>query len=413
MPSAVVTPQILDRATVTSTRWPPVIWAALIGTFVVRACGFAYPFLPYHLADIGLSSRVTAWIVACFGAGWLVGQVGGGWLSDRIGQRATLVSAMAAATVVLPILSEVRTTAALLAASFLTGAVYDAARPVITALVEDTFPTRSQQVLVNGWRHFAVNIGAAVTGALGGYVAATVGLSALFWINALACASFGLAALLLLPARPASSVSTGPTGDRRYARALKDPRLWLLSLASLFALICAGSVFTALPMLMTFDGLDVSAYGWTQVANAVAVLVLSPFLTPWLSRRANHAKPMTGLLATSSLLLGLGMGLAGIADTTIGFCLAAAAAVPGEIVLFVAAGDLVSRIAPAGAIGQYAGLWGTNLALAVIAAPLLAGWSLNHGGGITAAWTICTAGALGAILCWPLHMKIRSTKDNA
>ncbi|MFD4948876.1 MFS transporter [Streptomyces sp. NPDC058409] len=55
------------------------------------------PFLPYHLDSLGFSTRTTGWIVAAFGAGYLIGQIACGWLSDRIGQRATLVTAMAAA----------------------------------------------------------------------------------------------------------------------------------------------------------------------------------------------------------------------------------------------------------------------------------------------------------------------------
>ncbi|MFS0691768.1 MFS transporter [Streptomyces nitrosporeus] len=406
MPSAVVSPQATTTTPAENRRWPPIIWAALIGTFAIRALGFAYPFLPYHADSLGFSAQTTGWVVASFGAGWLIGQVGGGWLSDRIGPRATLAYAMATAAVILPILAELRSPTGLITAALLTGVVYDAARPVITTLIDDTFPTKAQQVLVNGWRHFAVNIGAALTGSLGGYLAATAGLPTLFWVNALACAMFGVAAVLLLPPY---TRRTGPEATKTgYTHAVRDARLWLLSLASLCALICAGSVFTALPMLMSYDDLDATAYGWTQVANAAAVLILSPFMTPWLSRRAAHGGPMTGLLATSALLLGAGMGLAGLADSTAGYCLAAAAAVPGEIILFIAAGDLVSRLAPPGAHGRYAGLWGSNLALAVIAAPLLAAWSLSHGGGVTATWTICGAGALGAVLCWPLHSSIRT-----
>ncbi|WP_442271638.1 hypothetical protein [Streptomyces sp. M-16] len=99
---------------------------------------------------------------------------------------------------------------------------------------------------------------------------------------------------------------------------------------------------------------------------------------------------MTGSLAASSLLIG--MGLASLADSMSGYCLAAAAAVPGEIILFIAARDLVSRLAPPGARGRYAGLWGSNLALAVV----------------TATWVICGTGVLGAVLCWPLHSSIRT-----
>ncbi|MFF1717469.1 MFS transporter [Streptomyces sp. NPDC058268] len=376
----------------------------LIGSFAVRGFGFAYPFLPYHLDGLGLSTHTTGWIVAAFGTGWLIGQVACGWLSDRIGYRATLVTAMAAAAAALPILAELRATVAVFAATLLVGMVYDAARPVVSAVIAETMDTESEQALINGWRHFAINTGAALTGALGGYLVGKAGTAALFWANAVACALFGIAALYFLPAQHAGAVSRRPpTG---YREALRDGRLWLLSLSSLCALICAGGVFTALPILMTADGLNAAAYGWTQVANAGAVLVLSPLLTPWLSRRAGAERPMTGLLGASAVVLGAGLGVAGLADSTIGYGLAAVLAVPGEIVLFIAAGDLVTRISPPQSRGLYAGLWGSNLATAIIVAPVMTVWALDHGGGLTASALSVGTGLLGAVLCWPLHRRL-------
>ncbi|MFE4335372.1 MFS transporter [Streptomyces sp. NPDC056831] len=395
------------------SRWPPAIWAVLIGCFAVRGLGFAYPFLPYHLDSLGFSTRTTGWIVAAFGAGYLIGQIACGWLSDRIGQRATLVTTMAAAAVILPALAELRSTAGIFVAAYLTGLVYDAARPVVSAVIADAIPTEAEQARVNGWRHFAINSGAALTGALGGFLAVHIGTGALFWANAAACAAFGVVALRFLPGR---SIHAHPRVERsgysEAGEALRDGRLWLLSLASLCALICAGGVFTALPILMTADGLDAAAYGTTQVANGTAVVLLSPLLTPWLSDRASAKRPMTGLLAASGLILGVAMGAAGLSDSTLSYSLAATLAVPGEILLFIAAGDLVTRIAPPQSRGLYAGLWGTNLAMAIMIAPVMTAWALDHGGELTASAVSFGTGLVGAALCWPLHFSFPEIKTS-
>ncbi|MCX5103492.1 MFS transporter [Streptomyces sp. NBC_00439] len=382
----------------------------LIGSFVVRGLGFSYPFLSYHLDGLGFSTSTTGWIVAAFGAGYLIGQIACGWLSDRIGQRATLVTAMAAAAVFLPALGELRSTTGVFVAAYLTGVIYDAARPVVSAVIADAIPTEAEQARVNGWRHFAINSGAALTGALGGYLAVRIGTGALFWINAAACAAFGFVALCFLPGR---HVAVHPQAERTgYGEALRDGRLWLLSLASLCALICAGGVFTALPILMTADGLDAAAYGTTQVANGTAVVLLSPLLTPWLSHRAGAKSPMTGLLAASGLILGVAMGAAGLSDSTLSYSFAAALAVPGEILLFIAAGDLVTRIAPPQSRGLYAGLWGTNLAMAIMIAPVMTAWALDHGGDLTASAVFFGIGLVSAALCWPLHSSIHEVKTS-
>jgi hypothetical protein len=162
-------------------------------------------------------------------------------------------------------------------------------------------------------------------------------------------------------------------------------------------------MFSSLPMLMTADGLDAAAYGWTQVASATVVVLLTPVLMPVLSRKAAGPTAMIGPFALSSLILGVGMGAAGLASTTLGYSLAAGGAVIGEVLLFVAASDLVNRISPPGARGLYAGAWGAQMALAIIAAPLLSAWAIRTGGGQLVACTTLATGLLGAVLCVPLR----------
>lgn len=381
----------------------------MAGTFLVRGLGFTYPFLPYHLNDLHLSTRTVSTVLAVFGAGWLLGSVMCGWLADRIGHRATLITTMLLAAVALPLLAQAQALPALLAAAFTGGIVYDAARPVFTAAIADTFPDDGARAAVNAWRHFAVNVGAAVAGTAGGMLAAPLGIPALIRVNAAACLLFALLAWRYLPAtnrpRPSSGSRAGV-----YRAALGDRGLWLLLLASLCALTCIASLFSSLPMLMAEDGLAAADYGWTQTANAGAVLLLSPLLNRWLNRQAKGGRPMTGLFAASSILLGMSMGAAGFASTTLGYAATAALAVPGEVVVFVAASDLLNRLSPPTARGLYAGIWGTTLAGAVIIAPALAGWALTHGGDQLAAATTFTVGLVGAALVWPLATLIRRAR---
>lgn len=380
--------------------WPTTIWALLTGTFIVRSAGFAYPFLSFRLDELGFSTRLVGLVLAAFGVGWLLGQLLSGWLADRLGRRTTLVASMLIAAVTLPLLAQARTPVAVLAATVVAGAVYDAHRPVVSAAIQDLIPTEAERTRVNGWRFFGINVAAALTGAVGGLLVHRIGMSTLFWINAVACLTFALIAIRFVAADPVRHTTVPSTGGRRAA--FTDVRLWLLWLASVCALVCAASVFTAMPMLMAEDGLSPAAFGWTQVANAAVVLAISPLLTPWLSRRAESDVPMLGHLAASSLILGVGMGAAGLASTTIGYSLAAALAVPGEVILFIAAGNVLNLLSPADARGFYAGVWGTGLAVAVIAAPICTAWALEVGGDHLAAVITLTTGLLGAALCLPL-----------
>ncbi|ATM24569.1 integral membrane protein (plasmid) [Streptomyces alboflavus] len=381
--------------------WPPVIWALLSITLVARSFGFAYPFLSYHLKELGFTTQAVGQALAVFGIGWLIGQMLTGWATDRFGRRRTLVASMATAAVCLPLLAQAHAFAAVCAGALIAGIVYDAARPVVSAVIADVITDDEQRAAVNGWRHGAVNIGAAITGVAGGLLAGRAGFEALFWLNAAACAACALVARHYLEAdSPAGSAPSTARGSVRAA--LHDGRLWLLWAASTAALTCLSGMFTALPLMMDADGLGADAYGWSQAANAGAVIVLTPLLTPRLSRRCGHQRPMVGMLACSALLLGLGMGSAGLADTTLGYSLAVAAAVPGEIVLFIAASDVLNKISPAPSRGLYAGIWGSSLAASVVIAPVLAAASLTAGGDGLAALTTLATGVLGAVLCLPL-----------
>lgn len=385
------------------------IWVLVVGAGAVRAAGFSYPFLAYRLSELGFSTKGVSGVLALFGLGWLVGQVLWGRLADALGRRSTLVGAMVLAAAVLPLLAVTTSPFAVGAAAVIAGVVYDAPRPVVSAVVADEVSDEAARARITGWRHFAINVGAAVTGATGGLLADHTGLPFLFWINAFACAIFAvIVGRFMGPDQPhAAGTHSGPTG---YRSVIRDVRLWLLWLTSVLAFVPIAGLFSIMPLLMERNGLSASAYGWTQVASAAAVLLLSIPLNGWLARRASSS--MVRLLAVSSLVLGAGIGSAGLASTTVQYAAAAAVAVPGEITAFVAATAVIDRIAPPHARGLYAGIWGSTLATAIICAPALAGWSLVQGGPGLVGLTTFFCGAAGAAVCLPLGLLLHERRSS-
>ncbi|MFH0246182.1 MFS transporter [Streptomyces sp. HK10] len=387
------------------TTWPAEIRALLAATFIARAIGFCYPFLPYHLDALNLDPQAIGMTLTGFGVGWLIGSVLWGWLADRIGRRDTLVTAMALAALTLALLAQAQETNSVMAAACVAGVVYDATRPVFSAAIAARYPDDESRAAVNAHRNFAVNVAAAIAGASGGLLADPIGIPGLLWANAAACAVCAFIAWTHVDPQGVRSNRTP------LQTALRDRRLWLLLTVSLATLTAAAGLFSSLPLLMTQAGMSAADYGWAQGANAVAVLALSPFMNRWLSRRAGNGQPMTGLLAGSALVLGTSMASAALASTVIGFSLSAALVVPGEIIAFVAAGDILMRIAPPGAHGLYAGVWGTTLAGAVVVAPMLATLALEQGGPDLVGASHLATGALGAALCWPLARAVRAPRQ--
>ncbi|WP_175548802.1 MFS transporter [Mangrovactinospora gilvigrisea] len=386
------------------TSWPPQVRLALAGTVLTHVLGFANAFLAYALTHRGLNSAAVSAVLSAYGAGWIAGQLAFGHLTDTLGRRRTLILANAASAVVLITLPLLHALPALLTGAFVLGAVLDGSRPAVSALINDQLADSAQRTRVNGWRHWCLNAGAALAGATGGLIADRYGYGPLFVANAASCAAFAVLAAVLLPVEPHRTRHHRHEGPG-LASLLGDDRLhWLLA-GSLCAFTCAVSLTSALPILMVQDRLPAADYGLANAANALAVLALTPPLTVVLTRRARRT-PLVADLAVGSLILGAGMGGCALAHTTPGYLTAVVAATPGEIILAVAAYDVLARIAPAHLQGRYQGALGMALASAGLLAPALTSLALHLGGRPAVGLALAALGVLGALCCLPLHHRM-------
>ncbi|MGE2724495.1 MFS transporter [Mycolicibacterium pulveris] len=384
--------------------YPPQIWLLLGGSFLVRALGFAYPFLSYFVVERGQGMTVVSFVLAAFGAGWVVGQLVCGSLVDRIGGRLTLVAAMTAAAVVLCLLTVSHGVPMLVVGAALFGLAFDAPRPVVSAAIAELIPDSAQRAKIDAFRYgWVVNAGGAITGALGGLLAIRIGVAALFLVHAAACATFAALAWWFLPGRAGSAKPSGALSG--YRQALADSRLVFVYLSSLATLTAMTAVLADMPMLMSQQGLGADAFGWAQLTNAVGVAALTPVVTPWLSKRI-AVRPRLDILVAASMWTSFCMAAAAYATTTAQFSLACLGVAAGETAWFVVAVGIVHRIAPSTRRGVYHGIWATALPAAWIVSPLLTSFSLGHGGPHMVAATTMAVGLLGAVICVPLARRL-------
>lgn len=310
-------------------RYSTVIWL-LGGNLLVRSAGFGYPFLAYHVAGRGHGAGAVGAVVAAYGLGWAVGQLLCGWLVDRVGARVTLVSTMLVAAAVLVLMAGLHTVPGLLVGAMIAGLVCDAPRPVLGAVIAELVADPQRRAQLDGWRYgWVLNIGAAITGGVGGVVAGWLDTPVLYWINGIGCAIFAGLAGRCIPADVCRRTESGlractAMSKVGYRQALSDKRLVLLAVSGLATLTTLMGFFAAVPMLMSASGLGVGAYGWVQLINALAVVAVTPLLTPWLSKQLALG-PRPDILAGAGVWVTLCMAAAGLARTTVGFSVAAAA----------------------------------------------------------------------------------------
>jgi MFS family permease len=387
-----------------------VIWVLLGGSLLLRAAGFAYPFMAYHVAARGHGPATVGVVLAVFGVGLTAGQIMSGWLVDRIGRRRTLVAAMVSAAVMLVLAAEAATLPALLAGAALIGLFCDTPRPVLGAAITELIPDPTQRAKTDAWHLcWVVNGGAAIMGGVGGVLAQSIGIPVLYWINAAASAVFALVVWCCLPRDAPRSTSSTHTG---YRQALSDVRLVLLFVSNVAALTAFINLFAAVPMIMSHRGLSVGDYAVIQLVHAVTVVAVTPPISAWVSRRV-AVSPRLDILAGGAVWMAISIAAGTLAQSTIGFAAAAAATAPGEVAGYVVAAGIVHRIAPPASCGRYHGISGAAITVAAIIAPVLASCSLRYGGQLLVAATTAAVGLAGAALCLPLARAMNRPAANA
>ncbi|MDX3075815.1 MFS transporter [Streptomyces sp. MI02-7b] len=381
-----------------------VVWTLIGASLVVKAAGFAWDYLSYYVAA-GHGTTAAGGALTLFGVGWCLGQGISGWLTDRAGQRTALAVMMTFAAAACVALTLAHSLPALLVVSVCLGLTMETYRPAVSAAINEHLLSGAARTRAQTALYWSINVGIAVCGGLGGYVAHHYGYRPLFLANAAVCAAFALLALRLLSAdRP-----TGARENITYRQVLADAALRWTATVSVAAMVCAWGLVSVLPLLMTDDGLPPTAYGTAMIANTVAVLALTPAMTRLLVGRGDTLRlsPVT-VLAAGTAILGLGLAYASFQHTVLGYSMACAVLVPGEICYSVAVGAYVSTAVPDGAVGRYQAVLSAASAAASLP-PLGIALALHAGGRPLVASILGGCAVLGVLACYPLSRALRRT----
>ncbi|MFJ4700555.1 MFS transporter [Streptomyces sp. NPDC088768] len=377
----------------------------IIGSLLVKAGGFGWDFLAYYVGDgTGHGTTAAGGALTAFGIGWCLGQASAGALTDRLGQRTALVTLMILSAGACLALTIATSLPALLAVAVCLGLTMEAHRPAVSAAINEAIPSEAGRTRAQTWTYFASNVGIAVCGGAGGYLAHHHGYRALFVVNAVVCLAFALIARRTLAPRPPAADTPRVT----YRQIWSDPTLRWITLVAVCSMICAYGLVSVLPLLMTDDNLPATAFGAAMVANTIAVLVLTPPLMRLLVGRGDTVRfPFVPVLATGSAILGLGITIAAFQHTVTGYAIAAVVLVPGEVFYSVAVGAYISTAAPSGATGRYQAVISGATALASLP-PLGIALALEAGGRPLVAILLAASAALAGLACIPLARSLRA-----
>ncbi|MFD8972042.1 MFS transporter [Streptomyces sp. NPDC059593] len=403
---------------------PPVVWTIFAGTIVNRLGYLVTPFLVFFLASRGVTGTDTSYVLGALGAGNLIGPAVGGILADRIGRRPTMLIGLIGAAAAQGALFLAPGVWTMAAASLLISTAGSTVSPAAYALLADAVDSERRQraYALFGW---GVNIGTAVAGVLGGYLAAH-GYWLLFAVDAGSMLLYAavVATRLKEPTRTktpeapktAKTAKTPKTADREtkdgigYGVVLRD-RLALL-LLPLFGiqLFVYSLTEVALPLAVRDSGLSPAVYGAMAAVNAVLVVGLQPFATARLAKL-----PQLAVQSAGSVLIAAGVALTGLADGIAGYTVSVVVWSLGEVVVAGIAAGVVANLAPAHARGRYQGAFSWTWGVARFAALTVGVAAYTNLGPAALWWTALAAGSAAAAGTLALAPRVnrRTTHDLA
>jgi len=357
---------------------PRPFWYLVAGTFVNRIGFVVEPFLALYLSGPRRLTPATVGVVlACFGAGSFVSQIVGGYLADRVGRRATLVIGMAGTAASFVILASVRNLVLIAVAAALSGLLIDVYRPALSAAVADLVPAHAR-ARAYALIYWAVNLGVAVAGILGGLLADR-SYWLLFLADAATCLGF---AVIIARAVPETRPAAPSGGSGGYVDVLRDGVAMGLFLSILLSSVVYMQQLVTLPLAVRASGLSAGAYGLIYAMNPVAVIVAQPLVLRLIDRL--RAVPT---VAASSLILGVGFGLTAFARSVPAFAVTVIVWTIGEIGFNAVVPALIASIAPAHLRGRYNGLIGMAFGASSLLGPLAGTWLFGVGPGLL--WLAC------------------------
>lgn len=325
---------------------PRTAWIIFAGTVVNRLGYVVTPFLVFYLGARGLPAAQAPFVLGALGAGNLLGPAVGGLLADRLGRRPTMLAGLVGTAVAQGLLYAAPNAATLALAAALLSCAGSMVGPAAGALLADTVAPDARRAAFS-LIHWAINIGTAIAGVLGGFLA-THGYWLLFAVDAATCLAYAAVAGALLPAgRTRPRTGSGGAG---YGVVLGDRLMRGLLPLLVVALTIYSLTEVCLPLAIRDDGLSTTTYGLLAALNAVLVVVAQPFAARILARF--RQVPVQVL---SSVVIAVGVAATGLAHRPWAYAVTVVVWSLGEAMAGGIAASIVAGLAPADARGRYQG----------------------------------------------------------
>jgi len=370
-------------------------WYLSVVMLINRSGTMVVPFMTiYCTQSLHFSLTQAGFVMGLFGFGAIVGAYIGGRITDKFGFYPQQVAALLLGGIMFIITGYLHSFTSLCIGAFILSACNESFRPAnATAVVYYSSPenvTRSFSL-----NRLAINLGWAVGGALGGFIA-SVNYNLLFWVDG--CTNI-VAALLLVKLLP--FVKSGSKHSDTKEMVIQQPaykdKAYLVFIALTILLgYCFFHIFTILPVFYKIKWLlDEQFIGILMALNGVVIVIIEMILVYSLE----GTKPLTTFIRTGVLLIGIAYAILNILPPAAWTAVFSMVVITlGEIFAMPFMNSFwISRTTPANR-GQYAAMYAMAWSIAQILAPIF-GSELAATNGYTMVWwllvVICLFTAIG------------------
>lgn len=345
-----------------SSAW----WLSAV-MLVNRMGTMVLPFMTLYMTEeMNVSIAKAGLVITIFGLGTICGGFLGGKLTDKVGFYYVQLLSLLIGGAVFILLGQMRSYWSICGVAFVLSMVNEAFRPANSAAIA-TYSKKTNRTRSLALNRLAINLGWAIGGAVGGFVAAR-SYHLLFWIDGLT--NIGAALLLWLLLAPSKSKKQSSEQEEHTGPVLsayKDyPFLLFIVLNTVFAW-CFFQIFTTIPLYFKQELLlSESKIGIVMALNGLIVAVVEMFLI----HKLEGKKDLLTYVIIGTILVSIGFVTLNLLPGMFSLALVFIVFITfGEIINMPFASTFWMNRSNSKNMGQYAGLFTISWAVAQIAGP--------------------------------------------
>lgn len=376
-------------------------WYLSFVMMVNRSGTMVVPFLTmYCTQKLGLTITQAGNVLACYGMGAIAGGLIGGKVTDTFGFYKQQIVSLILGGIMFMVLGQVKQYEWLCFTTFILSTCNDSFRPANAAAIAH-YSTEQNRTRSYSLNRLAINLGWAVGGTLGGFLAAK-NYQWLFWVDGFTNIAAAVFMLLLLPYVKSGSRQATNKIKEKSISAYKDKTYIFFLIATILFASCFFLGFSMQPPFFKQEWhMGEEFIGILLALNGVIIVIIEMVL---IYKIENSTYPNI-IIAIGVIIVGVGFALVNVFSPSTWIALLS--------ILFFTVGEMfsmplmntfwISRTKEHNR-GQYASLYTVAWSIAQIAAPALGGRTVEHFG-FSALWygalIVCCISGAGFFLLKP------------